>query len=156
MGWDEILEGGLAPNATVMSWRGDDGAIAAARAGHDAILTPTHHTYFDFYQSSNRAAEPLAIGGLLPLDTVYTWEPVPAALEPRYRDKLLGVQAQLWTEYIPDARAAEYMAYPRLSALAEVAWTPAARRDLAGFKARMATHMERLRVLDVNARPIDP
>ena len=156
VGWDEILEGGLAPNATVMSWRGDDGAIAAARAGHDAILTPTHHTYFDYYQSSSRMTEPLAIGGYLPLDTVYTWEPVPATLEPRYHDKLLGVQAQLWTEYLPDGRAVEYMAYPRLCALAEVAWTPAARRELAGFKTRMATHMERLRVLDVNARALDP
>lgn len=155
VGWDEILEGGLAPNATVMSWRGDDGAIASARAGHEAILTPTHHTYFDYYQAGSKATEPLAIGGFLPLDTVYTWEPVPAALEPRYRDKLLGVQAQLWTEYLPDGRAVEYMAYPRMCALAEVAWTPAARRELAGFKARLAAHMERLRVLDVNARALD-
>ena len=156
VGWDEILEGGLAANATVMSWRGDDGAIAAARAGHDAILTPTHHTYFDYYQSSSRAAEPLAIGGFLPLDSVYTWDPVPAALEPQFHARLLGVQAQLWTEYIPDGRAVEYMAFPRLAALAEVAWTPAARRDLAAFKGRLGTHMERLRVLDVNARALDP
>ena len=155
VGWDEILEGGLAANATVMSWRGDDGAIAAARAGHDAILTPTHHTYFDYYQSSSRVGEPRAIGGYLPLDTVYTWNPLPAALEPSYHARLLGVQAQIWTEYIPDGRAVEYMAFPRLAALAEVAWTPAERRDLGAFKARLATHLERLRVLDVNARALD-
>ena len=156
VGWDEILEGGLVPNATVMSWRGDDGAIASARAGHDAIMTPTHHTYFDYYQSRNRTAEPLAIGGFLPLDTVYTWEPVPAALEAQHHGRLLGVQGQVWTEYIPDGRAVEYMAFPRMSALAEVAWTPAARKELAGFKARMRAHMERLRALDANARAIEP
>ena len=139
-----------------MSWRGDDGAIASARAGHDAIMTPTHHTYFDYYQSRNRTAEPLAIGGFLPLDTVYTWEPVPAALEAQHHGRLLGVQGQVWTEYIPDGRAVEYMAFPRMSALAEVAWTPAARKELAGFKARMRAHMERLRALDANARAIEP
>ena len=87
---------------------------------------------------------------------MYTWNPVPAALEPQFHARLLGVQAQLWTEYIPDGRAVEYMAFPRLAALAEVAWTPAARRDLAAFKGRLGTHMERLRVLDVNARALDP
>ncbi|MBI3792118.1 MAG: beta-N-acetylhexosaminidase [Gemmatimonadetes bacterium] len=155
IGWDEILEGGLAPNATVMSWRGDDGAIAAANAGHDAVLTPNHHTYFDYYQSKERGREPLAIGGFLPLDTVYTWDPIPKAIAPDKVGRILGVQAQVWTEYIPDGRAVEYMAWPRLSALAEVAWTPAAGRDLVKFRARMAVHMERLKVLDVNARPLD-
>ena len=155
IGWDEILEGGLAPNATVMSWRGDDGAIAAANSGHDAVLTPTHHTYFDYLQSRDRAHEPLSIGGFLPLDSVYTWDPIPKAIAPDRVSRILGVQAQVWTEYIPDGRAVEYMAYPRLSALAEVAWTPASGRDLAKFRARMVGHTERLRVLDVNFRPLD-
>jgi hexosaminidase len=155
IGWDEILEGGLAPNATVMSWRGDDGAIAAANAGHDAVLTPTHHMYFDYYQSRDRAREPLAIGGFLPLDTVYTWDPIPKAIAPDKVGRILGVQANLWTEYIPDPRAAEYMLWPRLSALAEVAWTPAAGRELGAFRARLAGFSERLRVLDVNFRPLD-
>ncbi len=154
IGWDEILEGGLAPNATVMSWRGDDGAIAAANAGHDAVLTPTHHTYFDYYQSRDRAREPLAIGGFLPLDTVYTWDPIPKAIAPDKLPRILGIQAQVWTEYIPDGRAVEYMAFPRLSALAEVAWTPASGRSLAAFRSRMASFMERLTVMDVNARPL--
>ncbi len=155
VGWDEILEGGLAPNATVMSWRGDDGAIAAANSGHDAILTPTHHTYFDYYQSKDRANEPLSIGGYLPLDTVYTWDPIPKAISPAQLARILGVQGQIWTEYIGDGRAVEYMAFPRLSALAEVAWTPASGRDLKAFRGRMVAHMERLKVLDVNARPLD-
>lgn len=155
IGWDEILEGGLAPNATVMSWRGDDGAIAAANAGHDAVLTPNHHTYFDYYQSKDRAGEPHAIGGFLPLDTVYTWDPIPKAIAPDKVSRILGVQAQVWTEYIADGRAVEYMAFPRFAALSEVAWTPASGRDLAKFRARMAVHAERLRVLDVNMRPLE-
>ena len=155
IGWDEILEGGLAPNATVMSWRGDDGAIAAANGGHDAVLTPTHHTYFDYYQSKDRAREPHAIGGFLPLDSVYTWDPIPKAIAPDKLSRILGVQGQIWTEYIPDGRAVEYMAFPRMSALAEVAWTPVAGRDLAKFRARMVGHAERLRVMDVNLRPLD-
>lgn len=155
IGWDEILEGGLAENATVMSWRGLDGAIAAARAGHDTVLAPTEFTYFDYYQSDTRDREPLAIGGLLPLDKVYTWEPVPAALEPAHHHHILGVQGQLWTEYLAGPKAVEYMAFPRMSALAEVAWTPAAARRLDDFRARLAPHLARLAVLDVGFRPLD-
>ena len=152
IGWDEILQGGLAKNATVMSWQGINGALAAARAGHDAVLTPNGQTYFDHYQSRDTAHEPLAIGGFLPLDTVYTWEPMPAALEPQFQSHILGVQGQLWTEYLPDPKAVEYMAYPRMTALAEVAWTPTAQRQLEDFHARLAVHAERLRILDVNFR----
>ena len=155
IGWDEILEGGLAPNATVMSWRGIEGAIAAARSGHDAVLTPTSHTYFDYYQSSVTSAEPLAIGGFVPLERVYTWEPMPEGLEAEFRRHILGVQGQLWTEYMPNPRQVEYMAYPRLTALAEVAWTPADRRELEAFRERLAVHLDRLRALDVNFRPPD-
>ncbi len=156
IGWDEILAGGLAPNATVMSWQGVNGAIAAARAGHDAVLTPGATTYFDHYQSRDTAHEPLAIGGFLPLDTVYTWEPMPQALELPFQAHILGIQGQLWTEYLPDPKAVEYMAYPRMSALAEVAWTPASARQLEDFHARLATHLERLTALDVAFRPLDP
>jgi hexosaminidase len=154
IGWDEILEGGLAPNAVVMSWRGVDGGIAAAQAGHDVVMAPGSHTYFDHYQSADTAREPLAIGGFLPLDTVYAFEPVPPALTEAEARFVLGAQGQLWTEYIPDPKRAEYMVYPRACALAEVLWTPREQRNYADFSRRLATHMERLAVLDVNYRPI--
>jgi len=128
------------------------GAVAAARAGHDAVLAPNGTTYFDHYQSRDTANEPLAIGGFLPLDQVYTWEPMPPALEPSFQSHILGVQAQLWTEYLPDPKAVEYMAFPRLSALAEVAWSPAASKNADDFHARLTTHEERLTAMDVNFR----
>src|SRR2546430_7294401 len=113
VGWDEILEGGLAPNAVVMSWRGVDGGIAAAQAGHDVVMAPGSHTYFDHYQSANTVAEPLAIGGYLPVDTVYSFEPVPLALTANEARYVLGAQGQLWTEDLPDPKRAEYMVFPR-------------------------------------------
>jgi hexosaminidase len=152
VGWDEILEGGLAPNAVVMSWRGEDGGIAAARAGHDVVMAPGSHTYFDHYQSADTTTEPFAIGGFLPLDTVYSYEPVPAALSDVEARHVLGSQGQVWTEYIPDAKHVEYMAFPRACALAEVLWTPKAERNFTDFTTRLATHLDRLRVLDVNYR----
>jgi hexosaminidase len=152
VGWDEILEGGLAPNAVVMSWRGTDGGIAAAQADHDVVMTPTSNTYFDYYQSADTAGEPIAIGGLLPLETVYGYDPVPAVLTPAQARHILGTQAQLWTEYMPNPRKVEYMAFPRLIALAEVAWTPRERKDYADFTARLDTHLKRLAILDVNYR----
>ena len=153
VGWDEILEGGLAPNAVVMSWRGIDGGIAAARAGHDVVMAPGSHTYFDHYQAAD-TTEPLAIGGFLPLDTVYAYEPVPAALTPDEARHVLGAQGQLWTEYIPDAKRAEYMAFPRACALAEVLWTPQQEKNYPDFLVRLAVHLARLAVLDVNYRPL--
>jgi hexosaminidase len=152
VGWDEILEGGLAENAVVMSWRGTKGGIEAARAGHDVVMTPTSHTYFDYYQSKDRDREPLAIGGFLPLDVVYSYEPIPEGLEPRFARHVLGAQGQLWTEYMPTPKHVEYMAFPRLAALAEVVWTPKDRKDYSSFRKRLAAHLERLRVLDVNYR----
>lgn len=152
VGWDEILEGGLAPNAVVMSWRGTEGGIAAAQADHDVVMTPTSHTYFDYYQALDTVAEPIAIGGFLPLETVYGYEPVPAVLTPDQARRVLGTQAQLWTEYMPNPRKVEYMAFPRLSALAEVAWTPRDRKDFADFTTRLGTHLGRLAILDVNYR----
>jgi hexosaminidase len=155
VGWDEILEGGLAENAVVMSWRGTKGGIAAARAKHDVIMAPTSHTYFDYYQSKDQTKEPLAIGGFVPLDVVYSFEPIPDELEPEYRQHVLGAQGQLWTEYMPNSKQVEYMAFPRISALAEVVWTPKERKDYNGFLDRLTQHLARLKVLDVNYRPLD-
>lgn len=155
IGWDEILEGGLAPNAAVMSWRGTAGGIAAAKEGHDVVMTPTSHTYLDYYQSRDTKNEPRAFGGFLPLDTVYAYEPVPAALTREEAKHVLGAQAQLWSEYLKTPRHVEYMAFPRLSAFAEVVWTPASRKDYTDYHARLVEHMKRLTALGVNARPLD-
>ena len=152
IGWDEILEGGLADNATVMSWRGMAGGIAAAKAKHDVVMAPGSHTYFDHYQSQDQASEPLAIGGFTNVEKVYGFEPVPPELTPAEAPYILGAQAQLWTEYIPDPKHAEYMAYPRLVALAEVVWSPKARRDYADFSGRLSHHLHRLDAMDVNYR----
>jgi len=150
VGWDEILEGGLAPGATVMSWRGVEGGIAAAREGHDVVMAPTSHTYFDYYQSKDQPGEQLAIGGYVPIETVYGYEPVPADLEPQFAKHILGAQGQLWTEYMKTPKHVEYMAYPRACALAEVVWTPATARNYTDFTTRLAAHLQRLAILDVN------
>jgi hexosaminidase len=150
VGWDEILEGGLPDGTTVMSWRGEDGGITAARLGHDVVMTPATHTYFDHYQSSDRASEPLAIGGLLELPAVYGYEPVPKQLEPRHHHHVLGSQFQLWTEYMRTPDEVEYMAFPRACALADVLWSP--RHDLDDFGRRLAGHLGRLRALGVSYR----
>jgi hexosaminidase len=121
IGWDEILEGGLSENATVMSWRGTEGGIAAAREKHDAVMSPGSHCYFDHYQSKDRN-EPLAIGGFTPLEKVYEFNPVPKELSHDEAAYILGAQANLWTEYIPDMNQLEYMAFPRALALAQVLW----------------------------------
>ena len=155
IGWDEILEGGLAANATVMSWRGIAGGIAAARAGHDVVMAPNSHTYFDYYQSRDHSKEPHAIGGFLPLERVYSYEPVPDSLTAAQAKHILGAQAQLWTEYIPDPKHAEYMAFPRVSALAEVVWSAKDRRSYSDFRTRLNEHLKRLDALDVNYRKPD-
>ena len=147
IGWDEILEGGLAPGAAVMSWRGEKGGIAAAKAGHDVVMAPEKPTYFDHDQSADE--EP-AVRGLNTLADVYAYEPVPAELNDKEAAHVLGAQGQLWTEYMPDPKRVEYMAWPRLSALSEVLWSPRETRDPAGFAARLETHLERLAILDVN------
>jgi hexosaminidase len=156
IGWDEILEGGLAPNATVMSWRGIEGGLAAARQGHDVVMTPTNRTYFDYYQSPNRDSEPLAAGAFLPLDSVYAFEPIPPQLEPQFAKHILGAQGQLWTEYMKTPKQVEYMALPRMSALAEVVWTPKDQREFADFSNRLLAHFGRLGILDVNYRAPKP
>jgi hexosaminidase len=152
IGWDEILEGGLAPQATVMSWRGMEGGIEASKAGHDVVMSPTAHCYLDYYQSADKEHEPVAIGGYLPLDTVYTFEPMPPDLEADKQQHILGAQGNVWTEYMPNGNHVEYMALPRLCALAEVVWTAPEKRDLTGFKNRLKGHYKRLDMLDINYR----
>lgn len=152
IGWDEILEGGLAPNATVMSWRGEAGGIAAAQAGHDVVMAPNTYTYFDYYQSEEKSTEPLAIGGYLPLEVVYGYEPIPSSIDPANSHHILGTQAQIWTEYIPEPTKVEYMAFPRLCALAEVAWTDKEKKDYRNFIERLQEHTKRLANIPINFR----
>ena len=152
IGWDEILEGGLAPNATVMSWRGEAGGIAAASAGHDVVMAPNTYTYFDYFQSQDKASEPLGIGGYVPLSKVYGYNPIPAELPAEQAHHVLGTQYQLWSEYIPNPAHLEYMAFPRACALSEVAWSPLASKDWERFTTSLATHLQRLDRLKVNYR----
>lgn len=135
IGWDEVLDGGVSPTAIVMSWRGTEGGIRAARQGNRVIMAPTTHCYFDYYQTDDTAREPLAWGGYLPLGQVYAFDPA-EGLSSDERQFLLGVQANLWTEYIPDFDQAQYMLLPRLGALAEVGWGTAT-DDYEGFVRRM-------------------
>jgi len=137
IGWDEILEGGLAPNATVMSWRGIDGGIAAAELGHDAIMTPGSHCYFDHYQG-NRETEPLAIGGHTTLEKVYSYKPVPDSLSDKDAVHILGAQGNVWTEYMKTPEYVEYMILPRMAALSEVLWTGDSNWET--FKKRIGDH----------------
>ncbi|WP_251623478.1 glycoside hydrolase family 20 protein [Odoribacter lunatus] len=137
IGWDEILEGGLAPNATVMSWRGVGGGIEAAKQKHKAIMTPTSYMYFDYYQSKDVQYEPLAIGGYVPLEMVYGFEPVSPSLTPEEANYIIGVQANLWTEYVTSYRHVEYMEMPRIAALSEVQWTQPDKKDYIDFVNRI-------------------
>jgi hexosaminidase len=154
LGWDEILEGGLPAGATVMSWRGIEGGIAAAQAHHDVVMSPTSFVYLDYYQS-NDPAEPLAIGGYLPLDKVYAFDPVPTELTPDQAHYILGAQCNLWSEYVPTTEHLEYMLFPRVIALSEVAWTPKERLEFSDFRNRLAVHEARLSALNVNFRAVE-
>lgn len=149
IGWDEILEGGIAPEATVMSWRGVEGAIAAARQGHDAIMTPSSYCYFDYYQA-DPAFEPKAIGGFITLKKVYSFEPVPNELNAQEAKHILGVQGNVWAEFIPTPAHAEYMALPRMIALAEVGWSSENARNWTDFRQRMTDQFIRLDNMKVN------
>ena len=150
VGWDEILEGGLARNATVMSWRGTAGGIEAARSGHDVVMSPTSHCYFDYYQGLYD--EPRGIGGFLPIDKVYAYEPMPAELPAEQARHILGAQANLWTEYLPESQQVEYMLLPRLLALSEVVWSEKSLRSFSDFSRRIVPHYDRLAAADVNFR----
>jgi len=153
VGWDEILQGGLAPGATVMSWRGTSGGIAAAKAGHDVVMAPTSHTYFDYRQ----APDELGLGrSVIDLEKIYSFEPIPAELSAEEAGHILGGQGQLWGELIADEQRREFMAFPRGCALSEVIWSPKANRTLRGFLLRMLEHRQRLKAAGVNYRPLDP
>jgi hexosaminidase len=151
IGWDEILEGGLAPQATVMSWRGIAGGIAAARQNHDVVMAPNTYTYFDYVQGDRRF-EPTPVGRYLPLDTVYSYEPIPDSLSADEGRHILGVQGQLWTEYMATTDKVEYMAYPRALALAEVGWSPKSARSWDSFRSRLLPRLYALDRLDVDYR----
>lgn len=149
IGWDEILEGGLAPGATVMSWRGIKGGIEAARMKHDVIMTPTTHMYLDYYQGEPQS-EPLAIGGYLPLELVYSFEPLPEELTPEEQKYILGVQGNVWTEYISTLSHLEYMAFPRAFAVAETGWTPEMKKDFEEFLSRLDVLGKRYDIMGIN------
>lgn len=150
IGWSEIAESPLPKDAAVMDWIG--GAREAATNGHDVVMTPTKYCYFDYYQSLDHGTEPPAFGGFIPLEKVYSFEPIPDRLAPEFQSHVLGAQANLWTERIASLPYAEYMTFPRLCALAEVAWSPKAARDWNSFSQRLKVHELRLGQLDVNYR----
>lgn len=141
IGWDEILEGGLAPNATVMSWRGEKGGIEAAKQNHDVVMTPTTYVYFDYSQTKKE--DSLVIGGFLPLEKVYGYEPIPAELTPEQGKHVLGGQANLWTEYVANPQKIQYMIFPRATALSEVLWSPKEGKDFTDFQRRLETQYKR-------------
>ena len=150
IGWDEILEGELAPNATVMSWRGMEGGIQAAQMGHDVIMTPTTYCYFDYYQTQHTEDEPLGIGGFVPLELVYSFEPAPEILTEEQRAHILGAQANLWTEYIREEAHVEYMTLPRLAAMSEVQWVQPEKKDYDQFLTRLPQLLTIYDIMDYN------
>jgi len=154
IGWDEILEGGLAPEATVMSWRGTEGGIKAARMGHDVVMSPNSHCYFDHYQA-DPDGEPLAIGGLTTLEDVYQYNPTPTELTEEEARHILGAQANLWTEYIASPEHLEYMVLPRMCALSEVVWTDPKKHNFIGFKQRLKVWLIKMEQLNYNYRAMD-
>ncbi len=149
IGWDEILEGGLAPDATVMSWRGVKGGLEAAKHGNDVVMTPGSHCYFDHYQGP-RDNEPQAWGGYTPLSKVYTFDPVVDGMTAEEANHVLGGQANLWAEFVPTASQSEYMIYPRIAALAETLWSPKASRNWGDFSKRIPAMFERYEYLGIN------
>ncbi len=157
VGWDEILEGGLSQNAIVMSWRGTEGGLSAARQGHDVIMSPNPYCYLDHYQA-NPDNQPIAIGGFTPLEKIYSYQPIPAELEESLHSHILGVQGNIWTEYMKTPAQVEYMAYPRALALAEIGWSPPTKKDFSDFSQRLQSHKKVLDALQVNyfGSPLNP
>ena len=149
IGWDEILEGGLAPEATVMSWRGEAGGIEAAEQGHDVIMTPNSVAYFDHYQAGPEG-EPLAIGGFTTLQDVYDYEPIPEELSKENQKHVLGAQANVWTEYMKTTDYVEYMVFPRMLALSETVWSQPEVKDWARFQEKLNWQMQLLDARNVN------
>lgn len=154
IGWDEIQEGGLPHGAAVMSWRGMFGGVEAAIAGHDVVMTPNTHTYFDQYQSADLLAEPVAADGVISLQEAYSFQPVPPSLPSDAASHILGAECALWAEHIPTVEHADYMLFPRMCAFAEAAWGTA--RDYGGFTARLRHHLTRLDTLGVGYHPMEP
>jgi hexosaminidase len=150
IGWDEILEGGLSENATVMSWRGVDGGITAAKEKHDVIMSPDTYCYFNFYQNADKEHEPKAIGKVVTVKKVYNYDPTPDDLLPNEMKYILGAQGNVWTEYMKNSKDVEYMVFPRAIALAEVVWTAQDQRVWTDFKPRLVEHLKRLDVVGVN------
>lgn len=146
IGWDEILEGGLAQNATVISWRGESGGIKSAKMGHDVIMTPVDYCYFDYYQNPDKELEPLAFNGLITLSKVYNYEPIPAELTEEEGKYVLGAQGNMWSEWMPTSDLVEYRALPRMTALSEVLWSPKESRDEADFMNRLEPFLSWLTV----------
>ncbi len=137
IGWDEILEGGITPTTTIMSWQGEEGGIKAANQGHDVVMSPISYVYFNFYQGDHHA-EPLAFGGYIPLEKVYNYNPIPSEINKDKQKHILGSQGNLWTEYAKEEATVEYLLYPRIIALAETNWTPLEQKEYSGFLERMA------------------
>ena len=156
IGWDEILEGGLAPNATVMSWRGEKGGIEAAKQKHNVIMTPNSYVYFDYAQ--NKQEDSLVIGGYLNVQKVYNYEPVPAALAAEDTKYILGAQANVWSEYMKTPAKVEYMVFPRMSALSEVLWSRKEARNWSDFEKRMEKQTQRYELWNAsyNKKYLDP
>ncbi len=150
IGWDEILEGGLAKNATVMSWRGESGGIKSAKMGHNVIMTPVDYCYFDYYQNPDKNLEPLAFNGLITLSKVYNYEPIPAVLSEKEGKYVLGAQGNMWSEWMPTGKMVEYRALPRMTALSEVLWSPKEDRNEVDFKNRLEPFLSWLTVEGYN------
>ena len=152
IGWDEILEGGLAKSATVMSWRGMDGGIEAANSGHEVIMCPTSHCYFDYYQA-NPNNSPVAFGGLVTLKNVYTFNPIPDKLLEENKKYILGAQGNLWTEYVQTPQRAQYRVLPRMTALSEVLWSGPGSSSFDNFYDRLNFLKDRFRALEWSYSP---
>lgn len=158
IGWDEILEGGITPSATVMSWRGEAGGIEAAKHGNLVVMSPTSHMYFDYGQhpEPHNEEEPLMICCYLPIEKVYSYNPYSEELTEEQHKSILGVQANLWTEYVTTPNKVEYMMFPRILALAETAWTPKDKKDFQHFEQRLSQQFQRLDAMDINYRIPEP
>jgi len=148
IGWTEINDGGLPPNATLMDWKG--GAAQAARAGHDVVMSPTSHCYFDYYQMSDKRNEPKAQRGYISLERVYEFEPVPSQIGTKEEHHILGGQANVWTEFIPSLSHVQYMTFPRLCALSEVTWSNPDSLEWEDFRCRLKIHVQRLDAMGIN------
>jgi len=154
VGWDEILEGGMTGDVTVMAWRGEEKGAAALKAGFPVVVASQHY-YFDYYQAVPIENEPLAIAGFAPMEKVYAYDPLPSGLTTEEEGQVLGAQGQLWTEFIPSMKHVEYMAFPRSCALAEVVWSASGAKDYEGYLRRLPTELKRLEYAGIHYRPLD-